>query len=925
MQNRGHNAILFLMQSIRNRHTQAGDTLLTSLLFLFVLAGTLRLCFNQTLHESKLSSIFVQETQAYYIMENMMAMTRDYIYQLTQNPRYPCIFFGVDAFKRKGTGKLFTLNTDVFAKTQIVPDGFPLKIKDSGWDLKVGPIFWQDKTYRHPNKWSIDIRYFSETFMLGALQIDSSLVPDWTMYMAQTFEIERNPLCDFGLYAEGDLAVTGNFGGGALTFYPGRPAQINGNTRFLRYTQNSANTITFPTKLAVAGHALQVSNSTSASIQLPTKYGMKDNYNLYHYKLKLPNASGVITYKVGSTTLSSFNNSNAATYETTLFNSFKNNFIPRARVYRPSGFDPIGDAAFWMPEESGVSASFEKIWDYTVGFRMLTREKDIGMLSANLNRVTSAGSSLRGLNVKQINERLCIVRSQQIMCFPGIEIRALLKTKDEVNRASLDVANNFPYVTYASNAFPAVNDNLYLSRYFTLRTQSETVFFDDEVRLQENNTSTYDYAMDSTGYTSLNVPGDWIYQSIVNNKLVVSKTKTSKLFAANAAPFLKYKSKYPVTSYTDTRYPPHKLIDCGDHWEEDTSARTRIVDDARYNFLYDRNRGKWIQVLDFDIGAFMTYCKANPSIWERAQRTLKFNGWWAGHRQNANRNYIIDGTDIRNNYPARHNTFISNANNLNGGYSYVRGTNPPVIDVGIRLVNASSLGGIHNYGMTIVCPFPLYIQGDFNVSTVNDSVLIVADSITVLSSDFGDWSSSMNPCSSYLRNTNPTPPTICANIITGRTHPNYWPVNNTAIYPDFGVHDAFRTLEPFASPIKFHGTLMLPYYSMEQWEPPIDFNPKGYPRTQVISGKPYEGYGPADLANISDTLANGTNHFYAKSTECMPTYLKINRGRKTMMLGKTTYDALVALYNKDSTATSYTFKTYHNTDLPNYLKMDKDM
>lgn len=896
------------MQSTGNRHTQAGDTLLTSLLFLFVLAGTLRLCFNQTLHESKLSSIFIQETQAYYIMENMMAMTRDYIYQLTQNPRYPCIFFGVDAFKRKGTGKLFTLNTDVFAKTQIVPDGFPLKIKDSGWDLKVGPIFWQDKTGRDSGRMYVDTRYFSETFMLGALQIDSALVPDWTLYMAQTFEIERNPLCDFSLYAEGDLTITANRSATGMAY--DRLAQINGNARILRYSTGSSSTITFP-KFSIAGHAYRVTNATSSSVQLPTKYGMRDNYSLYNYKLRLPNASGAMTYKMGGTDLGTFlNMANSNGNETSLFGTYRNNFIPRARVYRPSGFDPIGDAAFWTPGENVGSASLEKVWDYTVGFRMLTREWNKETVNANSSRVASAGSTLRGFNVKQINERIRIVQSQQIMCFPGIEIRALLKTKDKVNTASLDVVNNFPYVTYMSSTFPATNDNLYLSRFFTLRTQNETVFYDNCVNLQYEK-GNYDYVMDSTGSSSVNVPSEWLHQSIVNNKLVVSSTNQQQLFAANAAPFLKYKSEYPVTSYTDTRYPPHKLIDCGDHWEEDTSARTRIVDDARYNFLYDRNRGKWIQVVDFDVGAFMSWCESNASTWEKAQRTLKFNIYWAGSTQNANRNYIINNSDIRNNYPANHQNFISNANNLNGGYTYARGSNPPVIDVGIRLVNADWLyktGNKHNYGITIVCPYPLYIQGNFNATYINYSTLIVADSITLLSNNFGDWSSSMNPSTSYLRNTSPTRPFIYANIITGRTHPNYWPVNNTGIYPDFGIHDMFRTLEPFSTPIAFRGSIMLPYYSMEQWEPPIDFNPKRTPA----------GYGPADIAFSGNNM---------KSTESIPTYLKINRGRKTMMLGKTTYDALVEKFLESNSydPATYTFKTYHNTDLPNYLKLDKDM
>ena len=74
---------------------------MTSLIFLFILIGTLRLCNTKTLHEAKLTSIFVQETQGFYLLENLMHLARDYAYQIVQNPREPHLFLSASAYRAK--------------------------------------------------------------------------------------------------------------------------------------------------------------------------------------------------------------------------------------------------------------------------------------------------------------------------------------------------------------------------------------------------------------------------------------------------------------------------------------------------------------------------------------------------------------------------------------------------------------------------------------------------------------------------------------------------------------------------------------------------------------------------------------------------------------------------------------------------------
>ena len=234
--------------------------------------------------------------------------------------------------------------------------------------------------------------------------------------------------------------------------------------------------------------------------------------------------------------------------------------------------------------------------------------------------------------------------------------------------------------------------------------------------------------------------------------------------------------------------------------------------------------------------------------------------------------------------------------------------------------------------MTLICPYPLYIKGDFNTINTKPKTCLITDSLTILSKDWQDWRSCMDFGNSYLYSSDGKTcdpdiysnteqgPTIYAHVITGRTHPNYWLTNDTfvfngnskKVFPDFGIHDAFRTLEDINKPINFYGSLLLPYYCQRQWEPPIDFCHKDRSPSWVAYASFYLGAQGGDWLNM-------------RTAPGMPTYLKVGRGRKTQAIGSKVYDTLVndvragKVDSAPKDAASYSFSNYHD-NLPNFLK-----
>jgi len=892
-----------------SRNSRRGDTFFSALIFLFVLIGTLRLCCEKTLHESKLSAIFIEETQAYYLLENLMAFTRDYVYQALQDPKTPHVFLGLKAFREKETTYATENNKKILdfkgslSQEQIVPSDFPLQIDWTKTLIEGGPIFWQDK-----NKNDNDERYLSEIYMLGTLHINSKFVPNWDTHMVQTIEIERNPLCDFQLYSEGDISMGGNITTKNSNWYINfsRPIQINGNSQFPRYqgwNNGETNKINFNNKFNIAGFGLKIKekNSSASYIKIPSKYCIYDNSSFYN-NFTNPYTTGENSYKTGNINLYSYlsntSGSSKIYKDYQLFDKSNGQVMTRSRILRPSGFDPISDWGYWVPgSTTGTGGKDEnnRMLEFCFGFHNLC--KTSAVRSSNMfstSRPKNAMKNLRGLNEYQMLEKAWLVETQKPINYPCLGITILLKTSSNVK--NLTHVDNLLYPTYKSDYFPCTKDNIFLTRYLSLKSKNLSIidliyfYIDKEFSISNEESAALP---SSNSIRNLNTAQ--FFQKIWNNKLVISGISTINIDPLSS---VKEKSEFKPNGYNDDSCPPHKLVDKGNHWELDDYI-TRVKMGETYQFMYDKNRSKWIQIVDIDIN------KLSSEInWNEANHILKINTFWIGHGNNANRNYknyaSDNNNDIRLDYINNRKRFFDTYTQ-EGSYNYGK---DPVIDIGVRLINA---GTLPLGGLTIVCPFPLYIKGNFNTNSPKPA-LIVTDSLTVLSNEWKDWKSVFDYKDSYLFSNNGkttisgrNPPEIYANIITGRAHPKYW-LNDIGLNPDNGFHDAIRTLEDMSSPLKLHGSLMLPYYCQQQWEPPINFCHKSRSPT---------GYGPVNLFLENDTI---------KPTPGMPFYNKVNRGRKTQVIGHIAYSILQNIARDIKVSNS--FSTYHNY-LPNYLKYEE--
>lgn len=931
------------------RISSAGNTFITSLIFLFVLIGTLRLCYTKTLHEAKLTSIFVQETQGFYLLENLMALARDYAYQIVQNPREPHLFLGVNSYNKKDklnetSAYVIDFNGSL-SKQQIVPDDFSLQIADTtadtcGWEIKAGPIFWKDN-----RKDENDERYLSEVFILGSLKLVSKFIPDWTMRTVQTMEIERNPLCDFQLYAEGDITLNTNINTNDWAINIERPVQINGNVRFNNSNGDASNKIIFSNKFNCAGYALNKDGKALTAYRLPEKYHMYDNHEngqitngtgteTYYFNTYATNYDNTFTSKL-SAWHNDFTSSSYDSYERYMFATYHGNYNTRSRIYRPMGFDPSNYWGFWAPSETSPSvggdiSKNEHVLNYCFGFHNLAQSSAFYShgLYSNISGDYSpqeAMEKLRGLNAHQMTEKARLVEMQKSINFPGIQISIFTDDTNKDN-SSLYVPNNFIYSTYIYNAFPASKDDIFLNRYLNLAFQDKSIIDEEKLCLSFNAISTTSYALSNDASPAEFTSDKGMYMDICNNKSALCYVSSSPQLLDTSS-ILKLKSTFSPTGYSDDSCPPHKIVPKEDtHWVLD-GQETRLTGE-HYNFLYDRNRAKWIQIVDIDVSALTEALKDNY-----VKPIVSVKTYWQGlDAFNTNKNYRIGSNDIRLNYATNRESFFSNYNN--GSYTYPNdASHPPVIDIGVRLINATKLPAA---GMTFYCPYPLYIKGNFNTESPKPA-LIITDSLTLLHENWQDWRSQMDPIFSYLwsNNSNTVHPhidgtTIYADIITGRTHPHFWIKNadttafdditvtnseggtskakqNLKPNPDMGIHDAFRALCDFNTRIEFHGSLMLPYFCQEQWEPPIDFCKAG--RINPIN----YAYPNLDMHPRANT----------KIPAGMPFYYRINRGRKTHCIGNDAYTALAGetLYGKDWTSEKATFSSYHEA-LPNYLKYE---
>ena len=617
----------------RQKNSSQGGTFAVSLVFLFLLIGILRLCYTTTVRETKLTSMFVQQTQGYYLLENLMALTRDYVYQIVQNPRMPHLFLSASAFRTKdkasfkqddGTysdGSIIDFNGSL-SKQQIVPDDFQLQVADDGWDIKGGPIFWQNKNNEH---------YLAEVFMIGSLNLVSNFIPGWKMRMVQTMEIERNPLCDFALYAEGDIGINSNIDADDHLYIKGL-TQINGNFRCNQTNGEGNGYVEFLKKVNWAGYKLNIDDSingdTFANFVLPAKYHMLDNHanrqvtkglgsgtDVFLFSLNAINDGGSENLTVEVTSAhNDWSNTNYETFEQYFFAQTQSNSAFRSRVLRPIGFDPENYWGFWEPslEQPAVSSGDNEdvdqdrqVLNHCFGFHSLAQNSERNaMLSRTGNsdyNPKDAMHNLRGLDSYQMTEKARLVEMQKAINHPAVRINLLTKNKasaPEVNSASLYIPNNFIYSTYLSNAFPAIQDNIYLNRYISLAFQSESIIAEPSIEFYVQNNAT------SYKYDCAEFPNDTTVDSIcIDSNKMAYKESTPEIGGSHSLSvgnIVQLKSTFSPTGSSDDSCPPHKLIQDSGGWRLDNYV-TRVSGE-HYNFLYDRNRAKWIHFVRSESG-----------------------------------------------------------------------------------------------------------------------------------------------------------------------------------------------------------------------------------------------------------------------------------------------------------------------------------
>jgi hypothetical protein len=192
--------------------------------------------------------------------------------------------------------------------------------------------------------------------------------------------------------------------------------------------------------------------------------------------------------------------------------------------------------------------------------------------------------------------------------------------------------------------------------------------------------------------------------------------------------------------------------------------------------LFDKNRRKWLQLIDIDVGKLQTALNKN----------LNWNnliGITSTDNQNLNLNILKAGLkDYRADYRAEHAKDSNVKPDANIPYEFT--------GIAVRLRNACQLP---IKGLTIFSQFPLYIQGNYNTTSTVQKAPIIADNIPVLSSPWQDYVSHLSSTHS-LKPAITRDVTINAHLITGAPYRDFMITNATTI-PEAGLLSVVRILE----------------------------------------------------------------------------------------------------------------------------------
>jgi hypothetical protein len=217
-----------------------------------------------------------------------------------------------------------------------------------------------------------------------------------------------------------------------------------------------------------------------------------------------------------------------------------------------------------------------------------------------------------------------------------------------------------------------------------------------------------------------------------------------------------------------------------------SSTEIQLASNSPY-ILFDKNRRKWVQLIEIDVGNLAP------------DKTL----YYVGEGNNGamlNVNQLTK--DIRINY----------ASSRLSGTS--RDTNYLFTGIGVRLKNAETL----KTNLTLITPFPVYIQGNFNTATPKNAT-IVADNVTVLSNQWEDLTSRLYS-DHPLKKAVTSPVTINAHLIVGTPHPDYMYKGNNNKIPECGLLGVVKILENWGThSITLGGAVVVPFRSKAAWEP----------------------------------------------------------------------------------------------------------
>jgi hypothetical protein len=135
----------------------------------------------------------------------------------------------------------------------------------------------------------------------------------------------------------------------------------------------------------------------------------------------------------------------------------------------------------------------------------------------------------------------------------------------------------------------------------------------------------------------------------------------------------------------------------------------------------------------------------------------------------------------------------------------------------LKLVNGS-LGNLPTPGFTVGSENPVYVQGDYNANAgfgdPHAAAAIVADSVTFLSNNWGNYRSFLYPNDPSLRPATPTWYRVAVAAGKTMTWPNPGWSSNADDGLDGGTHNFVRYLEDWGSQtLSYRGSLVSLYYS----------------------------------------------------------------------------------------------------------------